>query len=1147
LSPSSKTKSAVVTVGSSHVFVSYPRQLGQWLDALVDKTPGGPVAGAWVNLEGDASPERFRVTASTGTDVVGLGLGDALAAFWERVTFLLVDRLADAVALHAAAVRRGNDLVLLPGASGAGKTQLALWYHAQGFALATDELVTLSSTAERSVALWASTLARPLFIKGAADFSAMLPTVGLRARHGIDGELLLVADIAPGPTQRVDAGFIVFPRYEAGSRLKLTALTPAQAALRLLEQCVNVRNLPAGGLALAAAVSSRLPALSLHYGETEQLAGTLDVLTRQVLAAPPSVDDLATLCTGFNAIADSRRMAVPAAAPTREDGTSALAPSPAQPTRRLTIGMATYDEYDGVFFTVQSIRLHHPELARAIEFIVIDNNPGGPCSEALQQLGNWIDGYRYIPRGDRTGTAIRDAVFEEAGCEIVLCVDPHVLIVPGALSRLVDYFQATTSRDLLQGPLLYDDLNSLATHFEPRWQAGMYGVWGFDPRGADPSAPAFEIPMQGLGLFACRRDAWPGFNRSFRGFGGEEGYIHEKIRQRGGRTLCLPFLRWVHRFSRPTGVPYPNRWKDRVRNYFIGFTELELDTAELEAHFAELLGSEPAARVFEEIRADRSVMSSIVDEVAEQPGKKEDSQPSQLSDEIYSPHNFSFGDQWATINYYLNMSLMKGQRIRVASLFHGVNLQRLHKEILDVLDSSGAVELTLSEPTVGVDGYNVWSSPYFHTKKRWERRQKHKYICMQFDSKSSPAANPTPEEELMIRTFLKERCHGVEAITLGKHLSIHECVDIAADSILFVGVDSGMSHLCHSVGVPIFLLEYGLPTITTHAGKAHVLCKGFQDFVGWFDRYANYLHAAGVPDAESISREKHDSTPPDPEAAQSSPGDAADGKGETQSPRLSLSDGDADDPVQHRILPQHTGIRRILSLLTPSAVINASKVRIGGEHDGGYLMIDDLQDVRVCYSLGIGFDISWDADMAERGAAIFQYDHTVTGPPGQHRAFHFRPVRIAPTDGGNSGNMRTIQTLLEENGHASETEMILKMDIEGAEWDVLDYASPLTLERFRQIVCEFHGFSGLSDNGWCERAERVLVKLLSTHAPVHVHGNNFGGFNTVEGLPIPDVLEVTFARRSSYSFESSSELFPTELDRPNSPKKPDIYLGSFSF
>jgi hypothetical protein len=66
--------------------------------------------------------------------------------------------------------------------------------------------------------------------------------------------------------------------------------------------------------------------------------------------------------------------------------------------------------------------------------------------------------------------------------------------------------------------------------------------------------------------------------------------------------LCLPFLPWVHRFNRPLGAPYVNRWEDRMRNYVIGFTELGLDTAQMEGHFAELLGAETSARIFREIK-----------------------------------------------------------------------------------------------------------------------------------------------------------------------------------------------------------------------------------------------------------------------------------------------------------------------------------------------------------------------------------------------------------------------------------------------------------------------------------------------------------------------------------------------------------------
>ncbi|HJN93287.1 MAG TPA: glycosyltransferase family 25 protein, partial [Dehalococcoidia bacterium] len=138
-------------------------------------------------------------------------------------------------------------------------------------------------------------------------------------------------------------------------------------------------------------------------------------------------------------------------------------------------------------------------------------------------------------------------------------------------------------------------------HFDPVWRAGMFGVWATDERGVDPTHEPFEIPMQGLGLFACRRDAWLGFSSRFRGFGGEEGYIHEKFRQAGRRTLCLPFLRWMHRFNRPFGTRYPINWEDRVRNYFIGHRETGVSTAALEEHFAEFLNPEVVQKVKEAV------------------------------------------------------------------------------------------------------------------------------------------------------------------------------------------------------------------------------------------------------------------------------------------------------------------------------------------------------------------------------------------------------------------------------------------------------------------------------------------------------------------------------------------------------------------
>jgi hypothetical protein len=254
--------------------------------------------------------------------------------------------------------------------------------------------------------------------------------------------------------------------------------------------------------------------------------------------------------------------------------------------------MATYDDYDGVYFTIQSVRLFHPEVADEVDFLIVDNHPEGRHATALQRFSRSTPTVRYVPSPRPRGTAVRDRLFREATAEFVLCVDSHVLFAPGSLARLLRYLKANRrTPDLLQGPLVYDDLRTIATHFEPEWREGMHGVWACRVGGESPEGAPFEIPMQGLGVFACRRAAWPGFNPRLQGFGGEEGYIHEKIRRQGGRVLCLPFLRWAHRFGRPEGAPYRPTWKERVRNYLVTHDELGHDPAPVVAHFRALIGA----------------------------------------------------------------------------------------------------------------------------------------------------------------------------------------------------------------------------------------------------------------------------------------------------------------------------------------------------------------------------------------------------------------------------------------------------------------------------------------------------------------------------------------------------------------------------
>lgn len=264
---------------------------------------------------------------------------------------------------------------------------------------------------------------------------------------------------------------------------------------------------------------------------------------------------------------------------------------------KLTIGMATFEDFDGVYFTVQALRAYHDMTD--VEIIVVDNMG---CDFTRDFIRAWVPNARYIEYFGVTGTsAPRDLIFHEAAGDIVMCVDCHVLLMPGSLYRLRKHYSDNPKcMDLIQGPMMHDDLVGLNTHFDPVWRDHMWGTWGTDPRGFDRVGEPFDIPMQGLGLFCCHKDAWLGFNARFSGFGGEEGYIHEKFRQAGRRTLCAPWLRWAHRFGRPYSVPYPLNIEDRIRNYLIGHSELNMDLAPIFDHFADYVPRQRMAALAKE-------------------------------------------------------------------------------------------------------------------------------------------------------------------------------------------------------------------------------------------------------------------------------------------------------------------------------------------------------------------------------------------------------------------------------------------------------------------------------------------------------------------------------------------------------------------
>lgn len=520
-------------------------------------------------------------------------------------TEIVIDGYSGGAAFYGIGFQWQERALILPGPHGTAQNLLTKYLLSSGITNITDELVWLDAEGhfcrdENTVSI---------------NSSDQVIGKGLQAEENsfsVPGQHQFIASLQEScnrqPYSSATVSLLLFPIFSRGCTPTLQLLSPARSSLKLMSCLRNGPNLDKGGINEVSALARKHTAIEFKFGDYDQLECLENDVIPFVLDSQLAPDNLERFLKMTASRMDSGHCATLSSHEKNNDSPTATPPGP---KKKLTIGMATYDDYDGVYFSVQALRMYHPEVIDETEILVVDNNPTGPCSKALKSLEHSVTDYRYFPLEERTGTAVRDRIFREANSDYVMSIDCHVLIVPGAIRKLIDYLDNNdTSVNLFQGPLMSDNLTSMSTHFIPEWNGGMYGRWGTDDRAKEVDATPFEIEMQGLGLFVCARDAWVSFNPLFRGFGGEEGYLHEKVRQHGGRTLCLPFLRWLHRFNRPLGVPYPINWRDRVYNYMLGFRELGLDCEPVQDHFRELLGEKEANRLIEDIENELSSSSN---------------------------------------------------------------------------------------------------------------------------------------------------------------------------------------------------------------------------------------------------------------------------------------------------------------------------------------------------------------------------------------------------------------------------------------------------------------------------------------------------------------------------------------------------------
>jgi hypothetical protein len=102
------------------------------------------------------------------------------------------------------------------------------------------------------------------------------------------------------------------------------------------------------------------------------------------------------------------------------------------------------------------------------------------------------------------------------------------------------------------------------------------------------------------------------------------------------------------------------------------------------------------------------------------------------------------------------------------------------------------------------------------------------------------------------------------------------------------------------------------------------------------------------------------------------------------------------------------------------------------------------------------------------------------------------------------------------------------------------------LSDFEVITFEVHWFEKIVEDDFYNNALTMFEKLNKNHIPIWLHVNNFGKMFFIEGLSIPQTLELTFMRRDLDLFPSlSTDLIPGPYDSPNCPWAPDVILNLF--
>jgi hypothetical protein len=216
----------------------------------------------------------------------------------------------------------------------------------------------------------------------------------------------------------------------------------------------------------------------------------------------------------------------------------------------------------------------------------------------------------------------------------------------------------------------------------------------------------------------------------------------------------------------------------------------------------------------------------------------------------------------------------------------------------------------------------------------------------------------------------------------------------------------------------------------------------------------------------------------------------------------------------------------------PFDVTSGEMKRYGRDEDGGYVIYDDPLGAKHLLGYGVDKDVSFENELTEAWrikATIF--DHTIDEVPMTGSNVTYVKEGIGAVDAYPLFSLENhVKRFVPEGSN-----FILKMDVEGAEWDVLRTAD---LSRVSQLIVEFHEPHG-------EHSD-VIQKINEMFYLVHIHGNNCHNqpWMYIDRVHVmPRYIECTYVRKDLVAVVPSTRKFPTPLDRKCRKDVPELDLN----